>query len=140
MSPAEFESNKRGLITRILQRDDRLQTRSDHYWRELDLGYYKFDTRMQIADAVRHLTLKDFKAFFRQSIDGRARKELVVANVGTNRAAEFAAKKMPSDTVIIAHPEMFGSKLPFFTASRSAAGVASQRADASDCTVSAQSC
>ena len=140
MSPADFASNKLGLITRILQRDDRLQTRSDRYWRELDLGYYHFDTRMQIADAVRRLTLKEFKAFFHQAVEGPARKELVVANVGTNRAAEFAGKKMPSDTVIITRPEMFGSKLPFFTASRSAAGVTSQRADASDCTVSAQSC
>ena len=140
MSPADFASNKLGLITRILQRDDRLQTRSDHYWRELDLGYYHFDTRLRIAAAVRRLTLKEFKAFFDHAINGTARKELVVANVGTNRADEFAAKKMPRDTVIIVHPEDFGVTLPFFTASRSASGLPGQRADASDCPVSAQSC
>ncbi|NOQ63810.1 MAG: peptidase M16 [Methyloprofundus sp.] len=49
---AEFENYKAGLITRILEKDKSLQTRSSRNWREIDRDNTNFDTKELIAAAI----------------------------------------------------------------------------------------
>ncbi|OQK15098.1 hypothetical protein AU255_19145 [Methyloprofundus sedimenti] len=52
ISEQDLESYKAGLITRLLEKDKSLQTRSYRNWLEIDRGNDDFDTKERIAEAV----------------------------------------------------------------------------------------
>jgi secreted Zn-dependent insulinase-like peptidase len=55
MSDKEFEQNKAGVVTRLLETDKNLGQRSHRYLADLDLGILTFDSRQQIAEIVSSL-------------------------------------------------------------------------------------
>ncbi len=105
--PAElFESHREGLLSRILTREDRLQMRTDRYWSDLDLQRYRFDGRLQLADAVRAITLEDFRKFYEQVLLDTTRRELVVQSTGSAHEP-VASAHAPRAGVIVRDPEDF---------------------------------
>ena len=82
MSAEDFERQRQGLLSRILERDQKLQDRSDRYWREIDVENTEFDTREQLAAAVAAVTQDDLADFYRSALLGEHRKRLVVRSQG----------------------------------------------------------
>jgi len=70
MSESDFERHKNGLLTLILEEENQLRMRSDRYWREIDRKNYEFDSRKQLADALRRITREQFVAFYQQFLLG----------------------------------------------------------------------
>ncbi|MCG3200558.1 MAG: Protease 3 [Gammaproteobacteria bacterium] len=105
--PAElFESHREGLLSRILTREERLQMRTDRYWSDLDLQRYRFDGRQQLADAVRAITLEDFRKFYEQVLLDAGRRELVVQSTGSAHEPVVSTHE-PRAGVIISDPDGF---------------------------------
>lgn len=61
----EFEQFRAGLLSQLLERDRNLAQRSDRLWRDLDLGFTRFDSREQIAASIRTLTRDDIVTYLR---------------------------------------------------------------------------
>lgn len=55
LSIEDLEAYKTGLITRLMEADKSLQKRSYRNWLEIDRDNINFDTREQIAEAVKHI-------------------------------------------------------------------------------------
>ncbi len=64
MSVAEFESEREGLLTRLLERDQNLNSRGGRMWRDLQDQVLDFDSRERLADAIRQLDLETFQDFY----------------------------------------------------------------------------
>lgn len=82
MSGQEFDRIRKGLITRILRKPQKLADRTSVRWQEIDLEEYGFDTRKKLADRVEGLTLDDIRSFYRSRVlENPAR--LLVQSTGT---------------------------------------------------------
>lgn len=64
MSAAEFESKREGLLTRLLERDQNLNSRGARMWRDLEDHILDFDSRERLAEAIRALDLASFRDFY----------------------------------------------------------------------------
>lgn len=64
MTEVEFESEREGLLTRLLERDQNLNSRGGRLWRDLQDQVLDFDSREQLADAIRQLDLETFREFY----------------------------------------------------------------------------
>ena len=82
MSDADFEANKQGLITRLLERDQNLAQRRGRYWNDLQLGQTEFDTRARIAEAVGKISKPAYLDFFDKLRDRAANRRLVIYSPG----------------------------------------------------------
>ncbi len=82
MPDAEFEANKQGLITRLLERDQNLAQRSARFWNDLEFGFIEFDTRAQIAEAIAKIEKPEYLAFFNGLRDRAANSRLVIYSPG----------------------------------------------------------
>jgi secreted Zn-dependent insulinase-like peptidase len=99
--PAElFEIHRDGLLSRILTREDRLQMRTDRYWSDLDVQRYQFDGRQQLADAVRRITLQDFRKTYEQVLLDAGRRQLVVHSTGSAHEPVASLPRPPAGVVI----------------------------------------
>ncbi len=58
--------HKQSLLIKLLKKDQKLNERSQRYWREIDNGHTEFNSREQLADAIRNVTLTDLKTTLRQ--------------------------------------------------------------------------
>lgn len=77
MAAADYETEREGLLARLEERDASLNDRSGRLWRDLRDGIRSFDSRQQIADALRKLELADFQAFYEDFLE-RAQSHRVV--------------------------------------------------------------
>ncbi len=91
LSEEAFNKHKQALLARILEKDKRLLTRTNRYWTELDREYYQFDSREQMATAVRQINKRGFEEFYARLLLGKNRKILVVRATGSQRQ-QAAAK------------------------------------------------
>lgn len=64
MPVAEFESEREGLLTRLLERDQNLNRRGGRMWRDLQDRMLDFDSRERLAEAIRQLDLATFREFY----------------------------------------------------------------------------
>lgn len=118
MGEEEFQGHKVGLLTRILQNEERMQERSSRYWRELDLMHYRFDSRERLAEAVRGMTREQFQEFYGGALVAPERKMLVVRNLGRNHAGGDAPADGPAaNAYSIVEPDAFGDDKSYFSAS-----------------------
>jgi secreted Zn-dependent insulinase-like peptidase len=69
------------LLSRINQRDDALSDRADRYWRELDDEEYDFDSRQQLSDALKSISLEDLTGFASR-LSGASTSSLVIKSFG----------------------------------------------------------
>ncbi|MDH3690151.1 MAG: insulinase family protein [Gammaproteobacteria bacterium] len=112
MDPETFQTHKDSLITRIREKEERMQVRSERYWVEIDRGHYNFDSREKLATKVESISKQEFEQFYRRLLLSKERNRLVVWNIGL-RHAELAAE-MPIDTVVIDSPTDFKQGADFF--------------------------
>jgi secreted Zn-dependent insulinase-like peptidase len=82
MSDADFDANKQGLITRLLERDQNLAQRRGRYWNDLELGLTDFDTRTRIAEAVAEIEKSAYLDFFDTLRDRAGNSRLVIYSPG----------------------------------------------------------
>lgn len=113
MDDAQFERQKRALITGILDREETLLSRSRRYWRELDREHYDFDSRDRLAAAVRGLTKADMVDFYPSFLGERGQRRLVVYSPG--RQQTDVAEDTRAAT-LIDEPESFKRGRAFFPA------------------------
>lgn len=74
----ELAGYKQSLLVKLLKKDQKLSDRTNRYWREIDRGYDDFDSREQLAAAIREVTSKDLLQVFRSL----GRRQLVVRSSG----------------------------------------------------------
>ncbi len=111
-----FAEHKQGLISRLLQTDDRLRTRSNRYWEELDLQRYEFNSRERLAAAIEVIDKQTFMRFYHSALLDKSRKRVLVQALGANHAT----LQLPeSDSQIIKRPEKFGRDRGYFPATAS---------------------
>lgn len=58
-------THKQALISRILEKDSKLSQRSNRYWYEIDRMNFNFDTREQLVDAIKNISLEEIKQSYR---------------------------------------------------------------------------
>jgi secreted Zn-dependent insulinase-like peptidase len=63
MTPAQFEAERQGLLSLVLEADKRLAERTGRLWGDLDSGLTDFDTREHLAEAIRMRTLDEMRTF-----------------------------------------------------------------------------
>lgn len=112
MSETELKRQQQGVIARLLEHDDSLTIRTDRYWKELDLRQYHFDTREQIAQAVKRLGKKDLLTAYDQLLIAPERRRLMVRNLGKNHAPVAAVEAAGSESIL--EPGTFAIGKQFF--------------------------
>ena len=119
MSAEQFEANRNGLLTRILNEDKTLVEVSDRYWTEIDRHHYQFDTRSRLADAVRSIEQGELADYFERIALSESRKRLLIRSVGNNHRASFT----PNDEgILIPITERFQHDKDFFPPAGAGAG------------------
>ncbi len=107
MSEEEFARHKAGLLTRILERDKQLQERSNRYWLEIDIENENFDTREQLAAAVKQIDKQDLERVYRSALLAKGRKRLVIRAVGDQYKETAAYREAETTGDLIDDPHSF---------------------------------
>jgi secreted Zn-dependent insulinase-like peptidase len=94
MTDEDFERYKQGLLTRIVFKEKSLSERTARYWTEVNNGYHEFDSRDQLAEAIKNVTKKDFQQAYYHYLLSDARKRLVVRSFGKEMQKTFSKKNM----------------------------------------------
>ncbi len=111
MDEEEFARHKAGLLTRILEAEKRLTDRTDRYWAEIDDEEFGFDSREQLAAAVRAIDKDGFVDFYEATLRGPTARRLVVQAPGRRPAPAVPAA---DDRASIADPIEFKRASTFF--------------------------
>lgn len=74
-----LQTHKQALIGRIMERDNRLNQRSNRYWREIDRQNFAFDSREQLVAALEAIDLTSLNHFYQQDFIARPRQLAVLA-------------------------------------------------------------
>ncbi len=98
MGEAELEQHKNALVARVLEEERQLSERSARFWEEIDRNNFAFDTREQLAEAIRGVSLAEFREFFDTVLTVRERRQLVVRAQGDGTPAS-TAQAPEEDTV-----------------------------------------
>src|SRR5690606_1944867 len=75
---SQLSREKQAVISKLMERDRQLGDVSGRYWREIDRENYNFDSREQLAAAIREVTLDDLKQTFQDALIERQRALLVL--------------------------------------------------------------
>ncbi|NND68535.1 MAG: peptidase M16 [Halioglobus sp.] len=67
LDEAQFERHKEALVSDILRPDKNIGERADYYWRAINARQLDFESRAQLAAAVRALSLADWSAYYRET-------------------------------------------------------------------------
>lgn len=78
------------------------------------MEHYKFDSREQLAAAVRSITKAEFQEFYKSLLLSKNRKGLVVRSSGTKHKAAFAAKDQGQKYIVIRDPIAFKEGKEYF--------------------------
>lgn len=94
MTDEAFERYKRGLLTRILFKEKSLSERTARYWTEVNNGYHDFDSRDQLAQAIKDVTKNDFQQAYYRYLLSDARKRVVVRSFGKAIQKTYSQKNV----------------------------------------------
>ncbi|HEY5718441.1 MAG TPA: insulinase family protein [Motiliproteus sp.] len=61
LDPAQLERLQQSLLVSLLEQEKKLSDRTGRYWRELDRDYVQFDSREQLAAAIRAVTVEQLR-------------------------------------------------------------------------------
>jgi secreted Zn-dependent insulinase-like peptidase len=87
---------KQSILSRILKQDNKLSTRTKRYWRELDHNKFNFDSKEQLAEAVKAMSIEQLIRCF----DLLQSRRLTVTSFGKPHLSKIPAAK--SSTAILA--------------------------------------
>lgn len=113
MSEAEFLTERQGLLARLLERDQNLDSRNRRLWNDLRDEIHSFDSRERIAAELSDLSFDEFRGFYANFLE-RAR-DYRVATWTTGRFTP--ADAAPQGTEVI-DPEVFQEAQEFFSLDR----------------------
>ena len=68
LTAERLEREKQAVISKLLEKDRQLSEISSRYWREIDRDMESFDSREQLADAVRGVSKAALLETFRKSV------------------------------------------------------------------------
>jgi len=75
-----LDREKQAVISQLLENDRQLDDISSRYWREIDRQNHQFNSREQLADAIRQVTHEELRETFRQTMLERQRALQVVTD------------------------------------------------------------
>ncbi|WP_368087228.1 hypothetical protein [Marinobacter sp. AC-23] len=93
-----LEREKQAVISSILEQDRQLGEISGRYWREIDRGADGFDSREQLAEAVKAVSLEDLKTTFKDAVLNRDRALRAVTGgegLSANEARDLILQQPP---------------------------------------------
>ncbi|OMH38387.1 hypothetical protein BGP75_08000 [Motiliproteus sp. MSK22-1] len=90
VSEQQLEDYKQSLLVELLKKDQKLSDRTNRYWREIDRGYLQFNSREQLADAIREVSITDLVSAY-QSLSDR---QLIVRSAGQSLSSGL--KQLPA--------------------------------------------
>jgi len=73
LGDSRLNREKQAVISRLLESDRQLDEISSRYWREIDRRNYDFDSREQLADAVRQVSLEELTRTYESALLDRQR-------------------------------------------------------------------
>jgi secreted Zn-dependent insulinase-like peptidase len=94
MTDESFASYKQGLLTRILFKEKSLSERTARYWTEVNNGYHDFDSRDQLAQAIKNVTKKDFQQAYYRYLLSDVRKRIVVRSFGKEMQKAYSKENL----------------------------------------------
>lgn len=92
LDDASLEREKQAVISKLLQQDRQLGDASDRLWREIDRNATGFDSREQLAEAIRQVSKADLLETYRASVLNRERSLLVVTGADKANADKVRAQ------------------------------------------------
>ena len=88
-----LNQEKQAVVSKLLEQDRQLGEISSRYWREIDRGAESFDSREQLAEAVKNVSLQELLDTFRKAVLEREQSLRVVTG-GNGLQAERALGKL----------------------------------------------
>jgi secreted Zn-dependent insulinase-like peptidase len=82
--------HRASVISRILEREPRLDVRSARYWTEIDRRHLAFDSREQLAEALRAIDREAFVNAYRSLLVNAGRRGIAIEVAGTSHAGPRA--------------------------------------------------
>jgi len=73
LEDSRLNREKQAVISRLLESDRQLDEISSRYWREIDRQNYDFDSREQLAEAVRQVSLEELTRTYESALLDRQR-------------------------------------------------------------------
>ena len=84
LSVEKFVRHRRALVNRILEEPKTLNSLSQRYWEDIELGG-RFDRRRRLAAALQALNQAQWKEFHRRNFSAGARREVIFFAPGSGR-------------------------------------------------------
>ncbi len=113
MTAEAFAAYRAGLISRLRQRDENLNERSNRFWREIDRENEAFDSQEQLAVAVEAISHEELLAFYRTFLLEEPRKLSIYA---PGKAVELSADGgVEGSTTWIDDPAAFKNRQAIFS-------------------------
>lgn len=97
LTETELDRFKSSVLSRILKKDNKLSSRTKRYWRELDWGERSFDTRAQLAEAVKNVALTDLETTFHNL----QKRRLTVKSFGNKLGGVVNTEKSAQATLVL---------------------------------------
>ena len=94
MGDDEFAKHKQAVLTKLLEKDKNLAQRSNRYWYEIDRENAAFDSREQIAEALRGIKQEEFTSGIKDYLLKDRKRLLTLLAEGS---------KHPTDTTQLSH-------------------------------------
>ena len=79
LDEATLNTHKRALISRLMEKDDRLSQRSNRYWHEIDRQNFEFDSREQLVAAISAIDRDKLQQHYQQEFITQPRQLVVLA-------------------------------------------------------------
>ena len=82
LTPERLDREKQAVISKLLERDLQLDEISSRYWREIDRGVSSFDSRQQLANAIKQVGKPQLLETFKKAVLKRNRALEVFTGAG----------------------------------------------------------
>lgn len=79
LDDAQFQRHRTALVNEVLRPDKNIWERAEFYWQSIAKKQYDFDGRQAMAEAVKAISLEDWKAYYRRVFMGQRHSLQVVA-------------------------------------------------------------
>ena len=99
MDSEEFEKQKEGLLTKVLEEHKNLKERSYSYWGQIMNRYYQFDAKDKLAEKIKLISKDEFIAFYQDNITASNTGTLITYAVGNEKQDSFPSKPWEQDEI-----------------------------------------
>ena len=111
VSEAQFLRHKAALLEEILEPPKNLFDASSYFWREINRGSDAFDSKQQLAEAIRYVTFGDWKAWYESHVLDKPASLVMVAPGRFGEIPDSGTAVMSSDAFKAQQP-FYDRRLP----------------------------